>query len=241
VKAERRRRLAVAVIVTVVSLCGALAGAVINDQANHNSGSVKSTVTDVQSSPAIVALNNLEVKGRAPKTGYSRDQFSKGWADTGGCDMRNFILKRDMTEVITRSEIDCTVMQGTLQDPYTGKQVMFVRGPDTSDDVQVDHVVALSNAWQTGAQQISAEMRHGVANDGLNLLAVDGPANQKKSDADAATWLPPSKDYRCRYVARQIAVKQKYSLWVTPSEKDAMKKVLGGCLDQVLPIENPQN
>lgn len=238
-KAERRRRLVVAVIVTVLSLCGALVNTIMDDQ-QPDTGSVQSTV-EVQSSPAIEALNNLEVKGRAPKTGYSRDQFSRGWADAGGCDMRNFILKRDMTGVIARSETDCTVMQGTLQDPYTGQQVMFVRGPDTSDDVQVDHVVALSNAWQTGAQQISTEMRHGVANDGLNLLAVDGPANQKKSDADAASWLPPNKDYRCRYVARQIAVKQKYSLWVTPPEKDAMKKVLGSCPDQVSPVENPPN
>jgi hypothetical protein len=237
--AERRRRLVVAVILTVLSLCGALVSTIINDQ--QDNGSVQSTVTEVKSSPAIEALNTLEVKGRAPKTGYSREQFSRGWADAGGCDMRNYILKRDMTEVVTRSEVDCTVMQGTLQDPYTGKTVMFVRGTDTSDDVQVDHVVALSNAWQTGAQQISPEMRHGVANDGLNLLAADGPTNQKKGDADAATWLPPNKDFRCRYVARQVAVKQKYSLWVTQPEKDAIKKVLSSCSDQVLPVEMPQS
>jgi Protein of unknown function (DUF1524) len=241
VKAERQRRLAVVIIATAISLCGALAGTVINDQAKQDDGLVKSTVTEVKSSPAAEALDKLEVKGRAPKTGYSRDQFSKGWADAGNCDMRNFVLGRDMNGVITRSETDCTVMQGTLQDPYTGKSVMFVRGADTSDDVQVDHVVALSNAWQTGAQQISAEMRHGVANDGLNLLAVDGPTNQKKGDSDAATWLPPNKDFRCRYVARQIAVKQKYSLWVTQPEKDAMKRVLNGCPDQVLPVEMPNN
>lgn len=238
---ERRRRLAVVIVAAVISLCGALAGTIVNDQANPDNGSVKSTVTEVRNSPAAEALDKLEVKGRAPKTGYSRDQFSKGWADAGNCDVRNFILGRDMTGVITRSDTDCTVMQGTLQDPYTGKSIMFVRGTDTSDDVQVDHVVALSNAWQTGAQQISAELRHGVANDGLNLLAVDGPANQKKSDADAATWLPPNKDFRCRYVARQIAVKQKYSLWVTQAEKDAMKRVLNDCPGQVLPVEMPKN
>lgn len=240
-KAERRRRLAAVIIVAVLSLCGALVNTIIDDQAKQDKGSVQSTVNEVQSSPALETLDKLEVKGRAPKTGYSRNQFSNGWADAGGCDMRNFILGRDMTGVITRSKADCTVMQGNLQDPYTGKQVVFVRGTDTSDDVQVDHVVALSNAWQTGAQQITAEMRYGLANDTLNLLAVDGPTNQKKGDSDAATWLPPNKNYRCRYVARQIAVKQKYSLWVTQPEKDAMKRVLGSCPDQVLPVEDPPN
>lgn len=238
VMTERKRRLAVVIILAVLSLGGALFDTIMSDQANQNKGEVQSSVSEGQAnSPAAEALNKLAVKGRAPKTGYSREQFSRGWADAGGCDMRNYILKRDMTGVVTASAADCTVMQGTLQDPYIGKTVVFVRGTDTSDDVQVDHVVALSNAWQTGAQQVSPENRHGIANDPLNLLAVDGPANQKKSDADAATWLPPNKDYRCRYAARQIAVKQKYFLWVTSPERDAMKRVLDGCPGQVLPVE----
>lgn len=201
-------------------------------------GAVQSvnTVQNVASSPALDALNKLEVKGRAPKTDYSRKQFFDSWAKVEGCDMRNFILKRDMTGVITRTETDCTVMQGNLNDPYTSKTIMFVRTPEGSDDVQIDHVVALSNAWQTGAQQLSYELRNGIANDPLNLLAVDGPTNVKKGDADAATWLPPNKDYRCRYVARQIAVKQKYTLWITQGEKDAMQTVLKDCPDQLLPV-----
>jgi len=141
-----------------------------------------------------------------------------------------------MQNVQTRSPNDCTVLSGVLHDPYTAKTINFTRGEKTSDDVQIDHVVALSDAWQKGAQQLDPETRKQFANDPLNLLAVDGPANNAKSDADAATWLPPNKDYRCRYVARQVAVKQKYQLWVTQAEHDAIQRVLGGCPGQMLPV-----
>lgn len=185
------------------------------------------------SGDAYAMLNQLEVKGRAPKTGYSRDQFGGGWGEVGGCDMRNVILARDLTEVIVNEK--CQVVGGTLNDPYTGNTIRFTRGSQTSDDIQIDHVVALSDAWQKGAQQLAAEKREEFANDPLELLAVDGGANQQKSDSDAASWLPPQKEFRCRYVARQIAVKKKYSLWVTAAEKDAMIRVLSGCPGQALP------
>jgi hypothetical protein len=186
-------------------------------------------------------LETLPVKGRAPKTGYKRTQFSNGWAESGTatsrCDVRNIILGRDLVDVVYRSPTDCTVMSGTLtNDPYTGKTIAFTRGAETSSVIQIDHVVALSNAWQTGAQQLNAEQRHSLANDPLELLAVDGPANNQKGDGDAATWLPSNKDYRCRYVARQIAVKQKYSLWVTEPERNAMRKVLASCPQQAIPV-----
>ena len=121
------------------------------------------------------------------------------------------------------------MVSGLLHDPYTGKDIPFTRGQGTSEAVQIDHVVAMSNAWQTGAQQLTAEERTNFANDPLNLLAVDGPANQKKGDGDAATWLPPQKNYRCAYVARQIEVKARYRLWVTQPEKDAMLSILDTC------------
>lgn len=241
VMAYRKRRISVVVLMLVIMLAGALYEAAQRDKTDVNSAvqSVNTVSQTTASSPAAQALGTLAVKGRAPKTGYARDQFSDGWGKAPGCDVRNYVLKRDLTAVITRTETDCTVMQGTLLDPYTNKTIMFVRGTDTSDDVQIDHVVALSNAWQTGAQQISTEQRYLFSNDLLNLLAVDGPANQKKSDADAATWLPPNKEYRCRYVARQIAVKQKYTLWVTQPEHDAMKKILDSCPEQLLPVVTP--
>lgn len=93
-------------------------------------------------------------------------------------------------------------------------------------------MVALSDAWQKGAQQLTPEQRRELANDPLNLLAVDGPANQQKKDGDAATWMPSNSAFRCQYVARQVAVKRKYSLWVTPAERNAMERWLDSCTQE---------
>ncbi|SDE56423.1 HNH endonuclease family protein [Rhodococcus tukisamuensis] len=184
-------------------------------------------------------LDTLPVKGRAPKTGYSRDEFGPSWTDDvrvdgghNGCDTRNDILERDLTnETYKPGTRDCVVATGTLADPYTGKTIDFVRGQDTSSAVQIDHVVALSDSWQKGAQQLDPQTRKDFANDPRNLLASDGPANQQKSDSDAASWLPPNKAYRCTYVAKQVEVKAAYRLWVTQAEKDAISRVLDTCAD----------
>lgn len=180
-------------------------------------------------------LERLEVKGRAPKTGYARSEFGDGWASIGGCDMRNIMLARGLTNIELATD-NCVVLSGTLNDPYTGTVISFVRGSKTSSLVQIDHVVALSDSWQKGAQNLDSETRLRLANDPLNLLAVDGPTNQEKGDGDAATWLPPNKAFRCQYIARQVAVKSKYGLWVTEAEKSAMKRVLNACAEQVMPV-----
>lgn len=187
------------------------------------------TITD----SAIDGLKSLAIKGRASKTDYSREQFGDDWGEIGGCDTRNIILNRDLISVQVNEK--CNVISGILHDPYTGKLINFSRGSDTSGDVQIDHVVALSDAWQKGAQQLSREQRIAMANDPLELLAVDGAANLEKSDGDAATWLPSNKSFRCQYVARQITVKQKYSLWITQSEHDAISQILSNCPGQLLP------
>lgn len=181
---------------------------------------------------AAEALAALPVKGRAPKTDYSRSQFGNGWATTSGCDTRNIILNRDLVDPVIGDA--CAVLSGVLQDPYTGKEIRFIKG---SSDIHIDHVVALSDAWQTGAQSISRDRRIQLANDPLELLAVEGDANQQKSDSNAASWLPSNKAFRCQYVARQIAVKQKYGLWVIEAEKRAMLQVLSNCPEQSLPAK----
>ncbi|WP_053764239.1 HNH endonuclease family protein [Streptomyces sp. AS58] len=183
---------------------------------------------------ALAAAQALPEKGRAPKTGYDRDRFGSPWADTdsNGCGTRDDILERDLEGVEFRDG-DCEVVSGTLDpDPYTGTEVAFVRGRSRVD---IDHVVALSDAWQKGAQQWDPSKRTAFANDPLNLIAVDAGANRSKGDGDTATWLPPNKEYRCTYVAAQVAVKKKYELWVTPAEKNAMTRVLSGCRGQRLP------
>ena len=188
---------------------------------------------------AIASLETLPVKGRAPKTGYTRDQFGQAWADVdrNGCDTRNDILKRDLTSLTYKAKSrNCVVLSGTLLDRYSGESINFVRGNITSMEVQIDHVVALSNAWQTGAFKLTAEQRKALANDPMNLFAVKGRLNSQKGDGDAATWLPPLKSFRCAYVAQQIAVKAKYSLWVVPPEKAAMLSILAKCPTQKLPV-----
>lgn len=183
---------------------------------------------------ALDALEALPVKGRAPKTGYERTEFGEAWLDVdrNGCDTRNDILRRDMTEVKFTEGSGCRILSGTLREPYTGHTIEFRRGAETSAKVQIDHVVALADAWQKGAQQLTPRQRQSLANDPLNLVAVDGPANTEKSASDAASWLPPSKAIRCHYVARQISVKAAYALWVTAAEKEAMKRVLSTCPGQ---------
>src|SRR5690606_36366029 len=120
-------------------------------------------------------LATLPVKGRAAKTGYDRGLFGQRWLDVdrNGCDTRNDILFRDLT-ASTRAG-SCRVLTGTLDDPFTGQVIAFTRGQGTSELVHIHHVVALSDAWQKGAQQLTADQRATLANDPLNLLAVDGP------------------------------------------------------------------
>ena len=191
---------------------------------------------------AVTTLALLAVKGRAPKTGYDRDRFGQAWADTdrNGCDTRNDVLRRDLTAYTLKAGTHgCLVLRGTLHDPYTGTTIAFVRGPGTSNAVQVDHVVALADAWQKGAQLWTDQRRTAYANDPLNLLAVDGPTNLRKGDGDAATWLPPRRSSRCAYVSRQVAVKHRYGLSVTVAERDAMVRVLETCPQQALPTAGP--
>ena len=189
-----------------------------------------------QPGSALAVLATLPVKGRAPMTGYDRAEFGQAWldADRNGCDTRNDVLRRDVSgAVLDPRTHGCVVLSGTLHDPYLGQDVPFRRGP--GDQVDIDHVVALGNAWVTGAFRFDIRTRAALANDPLDLLAVDLHTNRAKGDGDAATWLPPYRPFRCAYVARQIAVKHKYGLWVTPAERAARVRGLGSCPGERVP------
>ncbi|MGI5187083.1 HNH endonuclease family protein [Promicromonospora sp. CA-289599] len=186
---------------------------------------------------ALAALDSLTVQEAATKDGYDREaDFGSAWqdADDNGCDTRNDMLQRDLEDIEFSDGDACEVASGTLDDPYTGETIAFERG-ENSGDVQIDHVVALMNAWTTGAAEWDKEKRVAIANDPLNLVASDGPANMGKGAKDASEWLPDNQAYRCEYVARQIAVKTVYELWVTPAEHDAMEDVLTSCPAEPLP------
>ncbi len=240
----RSRRVAVVAIACaalLLSIGQPLAANARGAASANNASQGSGLVPHLKQTSARSVLAALKVKGRAPKTGYARSRFSDGWANISTCstgglvDARNYILNRDLTRKTYRSGPGCVVDTGTLRDPYTNRTIHFVKGVVTSLAVQIDHVVALSNAWQTGAAQLTAAQRFALYNDPNNLLAVDGPTNESKSDSDAASWLPPNKSYRCKYVARQIFVKFKYHLWVTKAEHDAMARVLTSCPSQKLP------
>ncbi|HUR50822.1 MAG TPA: HNH endonuclease family protein [Mycobacteriales bacterium] len=181
----------------------------------------------VAPSRALALLASLPVKGRAPRTGYLRSAFGPAWADVdhNGCRTRDDVLARDLRGVQRRDR--CVVVAGTLLDPYTHQLVAFRKADAAS--VQIDHVVSLSDAWQKGAQQWTPAKRRAFANDPLELLAVSRAVNDAKSDADAASWLPPYKPFRCAFAARQVQVKARWGLWVTAAEHDALARVLTRC------------
>ncbi|WP_051215053.1 GmrSD restriction endonuclease domain-containing protein [Granulicoccus phenolivorans] len=176
---------------------------------------------------ALAMLYQLTITDRASGAGYDSALFK--WredVDRNGCDTRNDVLRRDLTQITVRSN-GCVVLTGNLTSPYSGNSFDFIRG--NGNNIEIDHVVSLSNSWQTGAQGFSSDRRVEFGNDPLNLLAVETSLNQQKGDGDAATWLPPKTSYRCEYVARQVAVKHKYGLWVTQPEFDAMERLLLDC------------
>lgn len=196
---------------------------------DNNTDYMAEAVTEADASAplAVEILGELEVKGRAPKTGYKRDEFYGGWPTVEGCNLRQKILKREFGDSAVLD--GCNVIAGEFDEPYTGEHKVFATREEISKGVQIDHVVALSDAWQKGAQYMEKEVRYNIATDPLNLLAVDAAANEQKSDGDAATWLPSNKKFRCQYVARQVSVKYKYGLWVTEAEKEAISNVLTNC------------
>jgi len=185
---------------------------------------------------ALAQLETLEVKGRAPMTGYDRANYGPAWSDDvrveggrNGCDTRNDILRRDLTDITIRPGTHgCVVESGTLLDPYTGTTINFVRGP-RSREVHIDHIVALADSWQKGAQSWDADTRRDFANDPRNLITVGAAPNQQKGASDAATWLPPNKAHRCAYATSIVDVKATYGLWVTAAEKDALHRELMQC------------
>ena len=193
--------------------------------------------TPTASDDYSATLNSLRVAGRAPKTGYDRALFGQAWSDDvtvefghNGCDTRNDILRRDLIDLdIKDGTHGCVVLSGTLHDPYSGETIDFVRGQSTSSQVQIDHIVALSDAWQKGAQQWDVQTRRNFANDPRNLRAVKGSLNSQKGAGDAATWLPPRREFRCDYARDIIDVKSDYGLWVTPAEKEALHTQLSTC------------
>lgn len=219
-------------IVAGLSVLAVLAIWIIANPASYQSepSAASSEPSSIDASDQTLAINVLEtlaVKGRAPKTGYKRTEFYNTWPTIDGCNLRQRIIKREVGDT---AKLDgCDVIGGTFVEPYTGETRTYTSKSEFTKNIQIDHIVALSDAWQKGAQNLTSDERYDFATDPLNLIAADANQNQQKSDGDAATWLPKNKAFRCKYVARQVSVKKKYSLWVTQAEHDAIKNILTTC------------
>ena len=246
----KRAVLTVTVAVTLVAGCDGLetSGRSVGSGPDADAGRAASPLTNPDGTkPGLGALmteadkakarklvDELAVKGRGPKTGYERDKFGYAWMDTAdgvplarnGCDTRNDLLKLHGRDVEFRKGSDCVVVSMDLYDPYTGKDIAWKKAKAT--EVQIDHVVPLSYAWQMGASRWSKEKRQQLANDVLNLLPVSGSTNSAKRDSGPASWLPPNTSIRCSYAVRFAQVAEKYELPVTAPDKRMMLEQCGG-------------
>ncbi|MGW7208056.1 HNH endonuclease family protein [Streptomyces sp. NPDC054837] len=205
------------------------------DNPDGTKAGLAAITTDADRTKARALIEKVETKGRGPKTGYDRDEFGYAWMDSApggipfsrnGCDTRNDLLQRDGEDVRFRSGSDCVVVSMSLADPYTGREIDWVKSRATA--VQIDHVMPLSYDWQMGASRWDKGKRQDIANDPLNLIPVDGPTNGSKSDSGPASWLPPNKQIRCSYVVRFAQVSLKYELPVTKADKEMMLRQCGG-------------
>ncbi|MBT1620576.1 DUF1524 domain-containing protein [Curtobacterium flaccumfaciens pv. poinsettiae] len=192
-----------------------------------------STVATTPAAEALRDLRALPVSDAYVPARYDRDAFGPAWADTdhNGCDTRNDVLRRDLTAVVVKPGTNgCVVLSGTLHDPYTGRTIAFHRGPTSSLAVQVDHRFPLSLAWRHGAASWTPEQREAFANDqATNLVAVDGPANEEKSDSGPAEWMPANTGDACNYAASFVTVATKWHLSIATDDKHALDRTLTGC------------
>ena len=240
---RRRRRLAALLAVLIVA---GVAAVLLWQQRSGSERASGSSPTWRAGAPAPAAsgarfdiarqqLKALQVRGWDRTSDFKRFQFGQAWSDDvdvefghNGCNTRDDVLRRDLENLVVRP-FTCFAQSGTLIDPYTGTTIEFVRGPDTSNSIEIDHVVALADAWYKGARAWDPKRRLDFANDPRNLLAVSPKANFDKAFRDAAGWLPPNEAFRCDFVARQVEVKAAYGLWLSAKEKRAMTDVLSRC------------
>lgn len=201
------------------------------------------------SDPAVwqagLDATNTIATAKARPGGYDRERYFGGWASNGcgSATTRDAILARDLKDAVENPR--CQVTSGTLADPYTGRTIRFRRGRNTSSAVQIDHVVALLDAWESGARDWDQAKRVEYANSPDVLLASDGPANMAKGsglDVNGTAlyrpqnsgapdvWMPDNKAYRCDYMAKRAAIKSKWGLTMTPREKQQTVSVLSQCV-----------
>ncbi|GGY85082.1 HNH endonuclease [Streptomyces nitrosporeus] len=179
--------------------------------------------TPVSASTARTYLSQLTVAAEGSSSGYSRDKFPHWITQSGACNTREVVLKRDGTGVVQDSS--CAATSGSWYSPYDGATWT------AASDVDIDHMVPLAEAWRSGASSWTNAQRQSFANDLTRpqLIAVTDNVNQSKSDQDPGDWLPPRTAYRCTYARAWVHVKHHYDLRVDSAEKSALQSVLNAC------------
>ncbi|WP_327436593.1 MULTISPECIES: HNH endonuclease family protein [unclassified Streptomyces] len=167
------------------------------------------------------------------RTGYTRSSF-KHWNSgelADGCNTRNEVL---LAEAITAPAVGagCKLTGGVWLSYYDGQQVT---DPGALD---IDHMVPLAEAWDSGASAWTPARREAYANDqgaATSLVAVTARTNRQKSDQDPAEWLPPAPEAQCRYVGEWVATKLRWQLSADAIELEALKVFADGpCEDTVV-------
>lgn len=216
----------VLLMASLMSTCSGVGAMMQRINESHSSRNVD---TSVVADGTLNDLDKLTVNDTpTPPEKYNRvEQFGPAWKDVdhNGCDTRNDILARDL--IVRGMRNSCVVTAGQLADPYSGKWIDFRK--EEASKVQIDHVVALENAWQSGAYNLTQEDREALANDPDNLLAVNGHDNMSKGSKSADQWMPPNTAYACTYASKQVQIKTRYALTVTTSEKQALADALATC------------
>ncbi|CAL9577079.1 HNH endonuclease family protein [Streptomyces sp. Tu 3180] len=205
-----------------ISIVAALTGLIASVGLLNGPSASAALPTPISGSTARSYLATLPVAAE-DRTGYNRDLFPHWITISGSCNTRETVLKRDGSNVQTDSA--CYATSGSWYSPYDGATWY------AASDVDIDHLVPLAEAWDSGADSWTTSRRQAFANDLTRpqLLAVTDDVNQAKGDQDPATWMPSRTTYRCTYVRAWVQVKYYYGLSVDPAEKSALQNHLANC------------
>jgi Protein of unknown function (DUF1524) len=208
---------AAGVVLATVSACQPI------DTAAPSGGTDTSKPLVASAAQASHELSALQVAANGSISGYVRDDFKTWDSQGGGCDTRDVVLKRDGSGV--KVEGECKIVSGTWVSPYNQKTY------HSAQDLQIDHLVPLGDAWESGAKDWSASKKEAYANDLKDplLLAVDVSDNESKGDDDPSGWKPPNHGFWCTYAKDWISVKSVWGLTVTTAEKSALNEMLHTC------------
>jgi hypothetical protein len=212
---------------TVAATLSALAALLVTPAAAHAADPGETVALPVRNALATLPVRDED------RTGYERSKF-RHWidADRDGCNTRQEVLKSEAV-IAPEQGPNCTLTGGEWYSPYDDTYFTAARALD------IDHLVPLAEAWDSGASAWTAKEREAYANDlgdARALIAVSAASNRSKADQDPATWQPPAAGYRCTYATDWVAVKTRWSLAIDPVEQAELEKILRACPNTAIEV-----